>query len=360
MAIAIYIHFLRRCVVWPSRMRGGDNNVLRLLAPASARRAILRGFSAQPAGGHLPLPPVLHGHTARRGNTGHGKGGDVSVGRFAMDKRLPALIDLMVARKVRFFFTPDGILVVRGHLDLRGSGIDLLPDRLVVAGSLLLTGCPLGQLPDMLSVGEVLDLKDTLITALPPGLAVGGPLFLENTPLRELAAHSHFEDSLDLESTPIAALPSGLKVNGYLNIRGTTIAHLPPDLQLAGPLLLDAHRIRSPLAWRRVTLPSWQPEEGGGRREGRGGRRRPTGHFRRAVGRRDQNFRRRFLRQPGGAGPQWYRRAATAGGAGLPARAVRTGGDLIILISPCENGYTGAYSCLAKVQDVGSVRGGYA
>lgn len=179
-----------------------------------------------------------------------------------MDKRLPALIDLMVARKVRFFFTPDGILVVRGHLDLRGSGIDLLPDRLVVAGSLLLTGCPLGQLPDMLSVGEVLDLKDTLITALPPGLAVGGPLFLENTPLRELAAHSHFEDSLDLESTPIAALPSGLKVNGYLNIRGTTIDHLPPDLQLAGPLLLDAHRIRSPLAWRRVTLPSWQPEAG--------------------------------------------------------------------------------------------------
>ncbi len=51
MAIAIYIHFLRRCVVWPSRMRGGDNHVLRLLAPASARRAILRGYSAQPAGG---------------------------------------------------------------------------------------------------------------------------------------------------------------------------------------------------------------------------------------------------------------------------------------------------------------------
>ncbi|CAK8738241.1 hypothetical protein SODG_001940 [Sodalis praecaptivus] len=71
-----------------------------------------------------------------------------------MDKRLPVLIDLMGARKVRFFFTPDGILVVRGHLDLRGSGISLLPDRLVVAGSLLLTGCPLGELPAMLSVGR--------------------------------------------------------------------------------------------------------------------------------------------------------------------------------------------------------------
>lgn len=159
-----------------------------------------------------------------------------------MDKRLPALIDLMGARKVRFFFTPDGILVVRGHLDLRGSGISLLPDRLVVAGSLLLTGCPLGELPAMLSVGEVLDLKDTSITALPPGLTVGGPLFLENTPL--------------------STLPAGLKVNGYLNICGTAITHLPPDLQLSGPLLLDAQCIRSPLAWRRVTLPACQPGEG--------------------------------------------------------------------------------------------------
>ncbi|CAJ0998262.1 hypothetical protein [Sodalis praecaptivus] len=179
-----------------------------------------------------------------------------------MDKRLPVLIDLMGARKVRFFFTPDGILVVRGHLDLRGSGISLLPDRLVVAGSLLLTGCPLGELPAMLSVGEVLNLKDISITALPPGLTVGGPLFLENTPLRELAAHSHFEDSLDLESTPLSTLPVGLKVNGYLNIRDTAITHLPPDLQLSGPLLLDAQRIRSPLAWRRVTLPACQPGEG--------------------------------------------------------------------------------------------------
>ncbi|WP_025245695.1 hypothetical protein [Candidatus Sodalis pierantonius] len=159
-----------------------------------------------------------------------------------MDKRLPALIDLMGASKVRFFFTPDGILVVRGHLDLRGSGISLLPDRLVVAGSLLLTGCPLGELPAMLSVGEVLDLKDTSITVLPPGLTVWGPLFLENTPL--------------------STLPAGLKVNGYLNICGTAITHLPPDLQLSGPLLLDAQRIRSPLAWRRVTLPACQPGEG--------------------------------------------------------------------------------------------------
>ncbi|BAE74771.1 hypothetical protein SG1496 [Sodalis glossinidius str. 'morsitans'] len=204
----------------------------------------------------------LPGHSPLRGRLDRWECGDVSLGRSAMDKRLPTLIDLLVARKVRFFFTPDGILVVRGHLDLRGSGIAQLPERLVVAGSLLLTGCPLRQLPGMLSVGEVLDLKDTSVTALPSGLTVGGPLFLENTPLRELAAHSRFEDSLDLESTPVSTLPVGLKVNGYLNIRGTAIAHLPPDLQLSGPLLLDAHRIRSPLAWRRVTLPSWQPAEG--------------------------------------------------------------------------------------------------
>lgn len=57
MAIATYIDFLRRCVVWPSRMRGGNDSLLRRLAPASARRVTLRGLAAQPAGGHQPLPP---------------------------------------------------------------------------------------------------------------------------------------------------------------------------------------------------------------------------------------------------------------------------------------------------------------
>lgn len=41
MAIATYIDPLRRCIVWPSRLRGGDNSSLRRLTPEYAGRAAI-------------------------------------------------------------------------------------------------------------------------------------------------------------------------------------------------------------------------------------------------------------------------------------------------------------------------------
>ena len=90
---------------------------------------------------------------------------------------------------------PNGFLV-SGYLDLAGTGIKALPERLSIGGSLY--------------------LEDNIeISALPANLTVGGCLFLMGC----LALHS---------------LPSGLTVGGDLYIEGTGITELPPDIKIGG------------------------------------------------------------------------------------------------------------------------------
>ena len=72
-------------------------------------------------------------------------------------------------------------LIIIGSLDLQGTQITKLPERLSVGGYLDLEGTQITKLPEGLSVGGSLDLRGTQITKLPEGLSVGGTLYLDGT-----------------------------------------------------------------------------------------------------------------------------------------------------------------------------------
>ena len=82
-----------------------------------------------------------------------------------------------------------------GSLDLRGTGITVLPDGLTVGGSLDLEGCTgVTVLPDGLTVGGNLYLSGTGITVLPDGLTVGGNLYLRGTGVTDLSKVKRLHD----------------------------------------------------------------------------------------------------------------------------------------------------------------------
>ena len=95
-------------------------------------------------------------------------------------------------------------------INLRGTGITVLPENLTVGGNLDIQGTGITVLPEGLTVGGSLDLRGTGITVLPENLTVGG--------------------SLDIQGTGITVLPEGLTVGGSLYLRGTGITVLPEGL----------------------------------------------------------------------------------------------------------------------------------
>ena len=108
-------------------------------------------------------------------------------------------------------------LVVKGTLNLNGSKADRLPERLVVHHDLMISGAPLTALPASLSVMGNLWAEHSQLSSLPEGFRVGGRLHL---------GHS-----------PIAALPEGLDIGGNLNLAGTPITRLPRTLSVGRALI---------------------------------------------------------------------------------------------------------------------------
>mgnify|MGYP004553919553 CR=1 FL=1 len=82
-------------------------------------------------------------------------------------------------------YMKDRKVIVGGSLYLSGTNITELPDNLTVGGSLDLSGTNITELPDNLTVGGSLALRGTNITELPDNLTVGGWLDLSGTNITE-------------------------------------------------------------------------------------------------------------------------------------------------------------------------------
>ncbi|MEA9389025.1 hypothetical protein SJI19_00380 [Acerihabitans sp. TG2] len=165
-----------------------------------------------------------------------------------MCKPTPCFYGILEDKNILFSTSPGGHIVIHGGLDMRNTGINRLPHNLVVTGALILSGCPITELPNGLHVHEYLDLKDTPIRTLPDDMIVGNGVFLENSSLIELTDGLSFNDSLDLENSRIKSLPNDLNIGGYLNIKGTDITTIPDSLRVGSHLLLDIDKITNNIA----------------------------------------------------------------------------------------------------------------
>lgn len=165
-----------------------------------------------------------------------------------MCKPTSCFFGILETKNVIFSKLPTGHIIIHGGLDLRNTGINRLPHNLVVTGALILSGCPISELPNGLHVHEYLDLKDTPIRTLPDDMIVGNGVFLENSGLMKLTDGLSFNDSLDLENSRITSLPKDLNIGGYLNIKGTGITTIPDSLRVGRHLLLDIDRITNNIA----------------------------------------------------------------------------------------------------------------
>ena len=105
-------------------------------------------------------------------------------------------------------------------------------------GFLDLSGTGITSLPDKLTVGGWLDLRDTGITSLPDNLTVGGSLYLSGTGITSLPDNLTVGGWLDLSGTGITSLPDNLTVGGWLDLRDTGITSLPDKLTVGGSLYL--------------------------------------------------------------------------------------------------------------------------
>ena len=141
---------------------------------------------------------------------------------------------------------PQGF-TTRGHLDLRGSSVRQLPQGLSVAGNLYLDRLGLNQLPEGLNVGGDLVLKANNITELPQGLKVGGSLALDYNPITQLPDGLTICGCLSIFGTSITRLPRGLTIGGVLILTGTRVTQLSPGLSVGGDFdLWETHITQLP------------------------------------------------------------------------------------------------------------------
>jgi len=80
----------------------------------------------------------------------------------------------------------DGYIVVNSWLNLTGSDITFLPNKLIIKGSLMLTNSKIKELPNQLIVKADLFLGGTQIKDLPNDLIVKGEIFASEEALGSL------------------------------------------------------------------------------------------------------------------------------------------------------------------------------
>lgn len=117
-------------------------------------------------------------------------------------------------------YLPDG-MEVDGYMDLRRTGIRILPNRLKVKGVLYLN--EIETLPPDLEA-NALDIPHGEIGYLPNNFTINKYLNLD---------YSHIESG---------RLPAGLRIGGNLYIRFTNISFLPPDLYVDKSIYLTGSR----------------------------------------------------------------------------------------------------------------------
>ncbi|MCV9963664.1 hypothetical protein OIU34_17325 [Pararhizobium sp. BT-229] len=110
------------------------------------------------------------------------------------------------------FSTYPSNVTVKRDVDLYKTGLEKLPDGLVVHGCLDVSGNPLGELPEGLRVGDHLTFSKTQVSRLPEDFAVGGSIIASDTPLTSLGKLREVNGRLEISRTQIEELPDGLHV----------------------------------------------------------------------------------------------------------------------------------------------------
>ena len=128
-----------------------------------------------------------------------------------------------------------------GDLDLMGTNIKKLPDKLHVNGSLSLSGCKqLTELPNKLHVGRFLYLNDSSITELPKKLFVGGSLDLNKTNITKLPDNLFVDGWLDITyCKQLTKLPNNLDVKRDLYLDNSSIMEIPNNLYVGDDLFIN-------------------------------------------------------------------------------------------------------------------------
>jgi len=112
----------------------------------------------------------------------------------------------------------------RGDLDLVNTTIAQLPRQLTkIGGSFFAVNSGLESLPSKLVVDGSVNIASTNIKVIPKGLDVAG--------------------TLDISRTPIKTLPKGFRVGGGLIARGSKLDTLPDDLTVVGSLVLTETKV---------------------------------------------------------------------------------------------------------------------
>ncbi|MCS4089969.1 PcfJ domain-containing protein [Rhizobium sp. BK176] len=189
------------------------------------------GITELPAGLTLDGPLEIHGTPIKTFPPG------VSVGRLEMSKtelsRFPA--DMEVATDITLWEgsirSLDGLLHVKGDLQMTYAPVRELPSGLKVDGNLRADKSSLEKIGRGISVGGRLDLRETRIAEVPDDIKVGAGMDMRESRLRWLPDNLNVGGTLNVSSTPILEIPIGLRVTD-LYIQDTDIVELPAGLEV--------------------------------------------------------------------------------------------------------------------------------
>ncbi len=172
-------------------------------------------------------------------------------------------------------------VVVDGDVDLRGTKIRELPNRLWIHGNFILSQSFVEEMPSflrvernfvlsnsrvrlligcLLQVGEDIFLGDSLVEDLPQGLTVDGTVHLAGSKVRRMrpglrighlalreswlsaiSDNAYIAGVLDLEGSRISHIGENVLVGSDLRALNRRLSSLPSSLKVRGDLILNSH-----------------------------------------------------------------------------------------------------------------------
>lgn len=136
-------------------------------------------------------------------------------------------------------------ITVKGNVELKGLGIDSIPENWTISGGLNLDSCPrIDTLPTTLKVGGILIIAQTHITEIPNNLSKLKGLYAARSQLQKLPDAMTIEGALDLAHCPIEHLPHKLAC-GLLKLEMTKVKELPETLLVTKELDLTNTQVET-------------------------------------------------------------------------------------------------------------------
>ena len=145
---------------------------------------------------------------------------------------------------------PDN-LTIKGSLKTGlGGRLKALPKGLIVEGSMDLGGSMIKTLPEKLNVPGDFKAPNNLIS-LPSNMTVGGSLNLNHCPITEYPKDVKVGKNVNLMDTKISTLPSNMKVPGDLDLFRTHVEKFPAGFVVKGKVRLPDGRVISSVNMRK-------------------------------------------------------------------------------------------------------------